>query len=293
MSEQSNMESPLAPEALQYYTEYDEAGRLFRPAGQIERVRTQELISRFLPPAPATIYDIGGGPGVYALWLAHQGYSVHLLDAVPLHVEQARAASLRQPQMPIASLRVGDARRLPFADNSADAVLMLGPLYHLIERADRLAALREAKRVLRPGGVLFAATISRFASFLDNLSRRPQIFTDSRQRAQIHEDMMHGQHRNSTGDIVNFTTTYFHHPDELCAEISEAGLCHSATIAVEGPLWLALDALELWQEPQYQEPLLALLRTIEQEPSLIGASSHVLAVAYKDEGTSIEPSPMK
>ena len=293
MPDQANSGSPLAPEALQYYTEYDEAGRLFRRDGQIERVRTQELISRFLPPAPATIYDIGGGPGVHALWLAQQGYSVHLLDAVPLHVEQARAASLNQPQTPIASLCVGDARQLPFADSSADAVLMLGPLYHLIERADRLAALREAKRVLRPGGVLFAATISRFASFLGTFSRRPHIFNDPQEVALLQEDMTKGQHTNPTGNIIYFTTTYFHHPDEIRAEISEAGLHHHATLAIEGPLWLIVEALELWPEPQYQEPFLALLRTIEQEPSLIGASSHVLTVAYKDEGTSIEPSPMK
>lgn len=293
MSDQSHSESPLAPEALQFYAEYDEAGRLFRRDGQIERVRTQELISRFLPPAPATIYDIGGGPGVHSLWLAQQGYRVHLLDAVPLHVEQARAASLNQPQTPIASLCVGDARRLPFADSSADAVLILGPLYHLIERADRLAALREAKRVLRPGGVLFAATISRFASFLGNFSRRPQIFNDPQEVALLQEDMTKGQHTNPSGNIINFTTTYFHHPDEMRAEISGAGLRHHATLAIEGPLWLIVEALELWPEPQYQEPFLALLRTIEQEPSLLGASSHVLAVAYKDEGTLIEPSPMK
>jgi hypothetical protein len=59
---------------------------------------------------------------------------VHLLDPVPKHVEQARTASARQPEYPLASAEVGDARRLPHADASADAVLLLGPLYHLVER---------------------------------------------------------------------------------------------------------------------------------------------------------------
>lgn len=273
--------APLVPEALRYYSEqYDEAGRLFREAGQIERVRTQELITRHAPPAPATVYDIGGGPGVYALWLAQQGYSVHLLDAVPLHIEQARAASLSQPGVSLASLQVGDARQLPFADESADLVLLLGPLYHLVEREERLAALREARRVLRPGGVLCAAVISRFVSLLDNLNERPQVFDNARETAMIAADLASGQHRNPTGETFYFTTTYFHHPDEPRAEISEAGLQHQATFAVEGPLWLMRDALATCSAQQ-QETFLTFLRSIEQEPTLMGASAHLLALARK------------
>ncbi len=282
MSDPSRPAGPLAPEALRYYQGYDEAGRLFHRAGQVERVRTQELIARHAPPAPATVYDIGGGPGVHALWLAQQGYTVHLLDAVQLHVEQARAASLSQPGTRIASLQVGDARQLPFADESADIVLLLGPLYHLVEREDRLAALREARRVLRPGGVLCAAAISRFSSLLDNLKRRPHIFINARETAMIAQDLANGQHRNPTGESVYFTTTYFHHPSDLGAEISEAGLRHAATFAIEGPLWLMRDALDRWPEPAYQEAFLTFLRTIEQESSLLGASSHVLAVGRKE-----------
>jgi ubiquinone/menaquinone biosynthesis C-methylase UbiE len=281
MSDPSRPVGPLAPEALHYYEGYDEAGRLFRRAGQVERVRTQELIARHASPAPAIVYDIGGGPGVHALWLAQQGYTVHLLDAVPLHVEQARAASLSQPHTPIAGLQVGDARQLPFADESADVVLLLGPLYHLVEREDRLAALREVQRVLRPRGVLCAVAISRFASLLDNLKRRPHIFTNAWETAMIAKDLTNGQHRNPTGEAVYFTTTYFHHPNDLSAEISEAGLHHTATFAIEGPLWLMSDALDRWPVPAYQEAFLAFLRTIEQEPSLLGASAHMLAVGQK------------
>jgi len=106
---------------------------------------------------------VGGGPGVYACWLSAQGYEVHLVDASPLHVEQARAASERLPNNPLASVRLGDARQLDVADAAVDAVLLLGPLYHLTERADRLTALRESARVLRPGGHVFVAAVSRFA----------------------------------------------------------------------------------------------------------------------------------
>src|SRR5436309_942768 len=82
-------------------------------------------------------------------WLAARGYAVHLVDAVPLHVEQARQAGQAQPDHPLAGLAVGDARRLDWADAAVDAVLLLGPLYHLTAREDRVQALRESRRVLR------------------------------------------------------------------------------------------------------------------------------------------------
>src|SRR5215467_7593020 len=117
------------------------------------RARPHALLSRYLPPPPATIIDAGGGSGIYACWLAARGYAVHLIDPVAKHVEQARSASAMQQDHPLQSAEVGDARRLPQNDNSADAVMLFGPLYHLVEKEDRIACLREAHRVLRPGGL--------------------------------------------------------------------------------------------------------------------------------------------
>src|SRR5258707_15846216 len=145
-----------------YYNLGQEAARLGRGLGQLELARMQELLRRYLPPAPAVIYDVGGGSGVYSCWLAALGYEVHLLDFMPLHVEQARQASAPPPDHPLASAEVGDARRLPRADARVDAVLLLGPLYHLTQRADRLAALRGAGRVARSGGEVLAAAITDF-----------------------------------------------------------------------------------------------------------------------------------
>jgi ubiquinone/menaquinone biosynthesis C-methylase UbiE len=123
------------------------------------------------------IFDVGGGPGVYACRLAKQGYEVHLVDALPLHVEMARQASQAQPDAPLASIVVGDAHSLKRPDTSVDVVLLFGPLYHLTERADRLTALREAYRILRPCGILLAMGISRFASVLDGI--RQGLLDDS------------------------------------------------------------------------------------------------------------------
>lgn len=131
MADSPTPHSPLPHEALLYCAGFDEAQRLARGVGQLELARTQELLKRYLPPPPAEIVDVGGGPGIHACWLARQGYEVHLIDAVLLHVQRAQQASRAQPEHPLVSCTVGDARRLDRADASVDAVLLWGPLYHL------------------------------------------------------------------------------------------------------------------------------------------------------------------
>ncbi|HEY9635281.1 MAG TPA: hypothetical protein V6D14_17900 [Coleofasciculaceae cyanobacterium] len=107
MSELSELDNLLPDEALLHYEEGREAERLLNSVGQLELVRTQELLRRYLPPPPATIFDVGGGTGIYGFWLAQQGYEVHLIDAVPLHIEQAQRSSESQQAHPLASMAVG------------------------------------------------------------------------------------------------------------------------------------------------------------------------------------------
>ena len=176
-----------------YYGRYNGEGRLGRGSGTLEFARMQELIGRFLAPPPQVVLDVGGGPGRYAYWLATNGYEVHLVDPVPRHVEQARAASAAQPEHPLAGAAVGDARSLPHGAGSADVVLLMGPLYHLPAREQRLAALREAHRVLKPGGILVAKAINRLASLLDGITRG---FIDDPEFVDIiRRDLQEGQHR--------------------------------------------------------------------------------------------------
>ena len=264
---------------LHYYNDADEASRLRSGWFQLEQERTRELILRHLPPAPATIIDAGGGAGVYACWLAARGYQVHLIDPVPKHVEQARAASDRQPAYPLASAGVGDARSLPHADNSADAVLLLGPLYHLVEKDDRLGCLREARRVLRPGGLLWGAAISRFASLFDSLSNG--FFADPAFAPIVERDLEDGQHRNPTANPLYFTDAYLHRPGELSREFLAAGFQIVGLAAIEGPGWMARDFDRLWNDSQQRERLLAAVRKVEREPSVLGASAHVMAIGRK------------
>src|SRR5262245_458398 len=272
------MSESIPREAQDYYNQGIESGRLFHGHGRLELMRTQEIIQRHLSPPPGVVLDVGGGPGAYACWLAGLGYHVTLIDAVPFHVEQAREASARQPQTPVAAFRVGDARRLDEASASVEAVLLLGPLYHLTERADRLAALREARRVLRPGGLLVAAAVGRYASLLSGVAEG--MLSDPEFAAIVARDLQDGQHRNPTAKDY-FTTTFFHRPEELHAELAEAGLDLVDLLGVEGPGWLLPDLDRRWADPQERERLLAAARAVEREPALLGLHAHLLAVARR------------
>lgn len=155
-------------DVIRYYEELEnESERLDKGTARLEGDRTREILREHLPAPPARILDAGGGPGAYAFWLAEQSYEVHLLDIVPRHIEQAKE---RDTGGILKSTAVGDARNLDFETHSMDAVLLMGPLYHLHERPDRIAALEESRRVLKPGGVLCCAAISRFASLLDGMA---------------------------------------------------------------------------------------------------------------------------
>jgi SAM-dependent methyltransferase len=174
---------------------------------------------------------------------------------------------------------VGDARRIDRPDGSADAVLLLGPLYHLTNRQDRLKALKEAHRLLKPGGQIFAATISRFASLIDGLAR--DLVSDPVFVSILNRDLEDGQHRNPTDNPEYFTTTFFHRPDELRQEMEEAGFDVEKLVGVEGPAWFMASFHRHWDVPEKRSLLLELLRKIEHEPYILGVSAHPLGVGRK------------
>jgi SAM-dependent methyltransferase len=256
-------------EILDFYDLGLERERL-TPGRSLELIRTQVLLKRFLPEPPARVLEVGGASGVYSSWLAGLGYDVDLIDPVPLHIEQARAIGGF-------SASLGDARHLEQDDDSYDAVLLLGPLYHLTDGADRIRAFEEAARVTRPGGLVIGAAISRYASTLDGYFRsvvdRPGFVSIMRQGRQT------GQHRNPGLGARFFTTAYFHHPDELAAEVREAGLLPEHVLPVEGPLNWAPDIADRLEDPEQRAEVLAVLADLEQDPAMTAATSHLLAVA--------------
>jgi SAM-dependent methyltransferase len=260
----------------EYYDLGKESDRLAESArGRLEFERTQEILLRALPPAPATIADIGGGPGRYALWLAGLGYRVVHRDIMPLHVRQL--TELAGPNSGIES-RVGDARSLDLAEGSVDAVLLLGPLYHLEREADRLRTLREAGRVVRPGGAVVAAAISRWAPRLDAVLRErlyepyPQV-----------EDMVSVVERTGVleplfaGSFCGMT----HRPEQLRDEVQAAGLAVTDLVCVEGAAFLLNDLDDRMAEARAWRIVLDAARALERVPEVMGVGPHLLVTARR------------
>jgi len=268
----------IDPAIVNYYEKAPEETRLDSGSSRLEAERTRELILRHLPPPPAVVLDVGGAAGAYAFWLADREFEVHLLDATPRLVEVARQRN-EGATSKLASCRVADARSLPNDDASADVVLMLGPLYHLQEREDRVRAISEAVRVLRPGGVFIAAAISRLASTLDGLAR--ELLRDPDFVGIVERDLREGRHRNPTARLDYFTTAYFHRPEEIKSEATDGGLEVDAVYGIEGPAWMLHDIGERWDDPERREVVMRVARALETDPSAIGCSAHLLVVGRK------------
>lgn len=262
-----------------YYETYPESERLFSGLGQLELERTKIILRRFLPTSPVTILDVGGGTGVYSRWLAHLGHRVHLIDQSPCLIEQARCAAKDQSAEPIASFTIGDARSLKFPNDVADVVLMFGPLYHLIEQEARFQALREAYRILKNGGLLFAAAISRFASAVDGFLSG--LIDDPIFREMVEHDLIEGIHCNPTDHTMYFTDAYFHRPDELISELSAIGYQNVQALPVEGIGILVSNFAAIWNDVLLKNYLLKMIEATEREQEVIGISPHLIGIAMK------------
>jgi SAM-dependent methyltransferase len=258
-----------------YYQRGRERDRLSDPQGDLEFTRTREILLRALPPAPAVIADIGGGPGRYALWLAGLGYQVEHRDLMPLHVSQLATDAVGEPGIRTA---VGDARELDLPDGSVDAVLFLGPLYHLTQQSERVRALREAARVVCPGGPVFAAAISRWAARIDGMLR---------ERFPVKYPTAVGvvSETDRTGLLAPLHEGGFpafcHRPDELRDEMTQAGLEVTDLVSVEGPAYILGDLAARLTDPAERTVALDVARAIERVPELLGFGPHLLATALR------------
>jgi SAM-dependent methyltransferase len=221
------------------------------------------------------VADIGGGPGRYSLWLAALGYRVLHRDVVALHVDQFRDQAAGNPRIDSA---VADARDPGLHPGSADAVLLLGPLYHLDRRADRVKALAAAAQVARPGGLVFAAAISRWAARLDGVLRN-RLY----QSSPLAEALLTGSER--TGRLTPLSpgefTGYTHRPGQLRAEITASGLRLTDLVSVEGPAFLLSDLGERLADDQDRRVVIETAAALERVPELIGIGPHLLATAHR------------
>jgi SAM-dependent methyltransferase len=270
-------EDPNIEATVAHYTLGAERERLATPRGTIEFERTKDILGRYLPPSPAVIADIGGGPGRYALWLAERGYRVYHRDLVGLHVQQLLDALSGHPSVAI-DTAIGDARQLDLPDAAVDAVLLLGPLYHLPRRRDRVQVLTEAKRIVHPGGLVVAAAISRWAARLDAIigqklyERMPEALDELRdlERTGWMKPLFQGSF-----------TGYSHRPRQLSGEARDAGLHVLSVVGIESVAFLLTDLAERVAEPRALQVLLDSARALESVPELLGVSPHFLIVATR------------
>ncbi|PRB13488.1 class I SAM-dependent methyltransferase [Microbacterium sp. MYb62] len=249
-----------------YYADtFDENARLTTRSAQgpLEFQRTQELI-RGKAPAGRVI-DIGGGSGIHATALRDDGYDVVLVDPVQRHVDTASAAGI--------DAHLGDARALPFASEEFDIALLLGPLYHLSPVADRRVALAEALRVLKPGGVLLTAALSRYVAFGSvSLTQSPPPSLPDDWAALLVD--------GTPSPRLRFPAGHLHTAEELHDEVANAGFEVDDVVGVEGPAGLFLEVIGDAGE-DVRHAALVLARAASATPGIRDQSAHLIAIARR------------
>ena len=243
---------------------------------KIEFQVTMRAISEFLPAAPAKLIDIGGGPGRYAITLAQRGYRVTLVDLSSGSLELAKQKAAEAGVKLEAFFHANALDLSAFPEASFDSALLLGPLYHLHSLEERQMALRQAYRLLKPGGLVFAAVITRFAGFRDAAVHGYSFVLDD--PAYSEKLLATGIHDNGIG----FADAYFSHPDEVIPLGESAGFTTLRLMGCEGILAdheeyvnsLTGANHDFWLDINYR---------MAQEPSLLGASDHLLYIGQKND----------
>lgn len=268
------MPDPSPLDAVQAY--YDARGesewhRLDNPyEGAVE----QELHRRAfleLVPEGARILDLGGGPGRWTIWLAGRGHRVVLADLSEVMLEIARRELAGAGVEAEAVLKV-DARDLGrFTDGEFDAVLALGPFYHLVAAADRARAAAEIHRVLRPGGLLVATVMTRYSWLVGQM-----LESGSRRLAAARRLLDDGVYRNE--EPGRFTEAYLHRPPEVAPFFERAGFETVRLMASQSFLYLVQEQVADLRErdPEGYDALLDMAYSAATDPSISGISGHLL-----------------
>ena len=261
---------------LEFYEKIEnENERLKR--SPLEFIRTKEIIARYLPEQPIKIIDLCGASGHYSYWLAEKGHEVHLRDLSQRHIEEAKNNEGKYNSK-LASIDRGDARALKCGNGEFDMVLLMGAMYHLQEKEDRLQCLNEVFRILKKGGLAVFAYICRHASMLDGFKRG---FVNDPEFIKIMDtDISTGRHSNPGNREYYFTNAYFHTTEEIYAELLQANFCDVLLYAVEGFGGL-IDNEEYLKDEAKLNRLLHYIRLTEQNMEMMGISDHKLAVCRK------------
>jgi SAM-dependent methyltransferase len=238
--------------------------------GAIEQELHRRAFEELLPRG-ARVLDLGGGPGRWTIWLARRGHRVVLADLSPRLLEIARR-ELAEAGVELDSVVEVDARDLGrFAPGEFDAVLALGPFYHLVAAAERNRAAQEVKRVLRPGGLLLATVMTRYSWLLGVL-----LEAGTRRLADVRRALDDGVYRND--EPGRFTEAYLYRPEEVAPFFEATGFETLRVMASQSFLYLAQEQVaELHErDAEAYEALLDLAYEAATDPSILGITGHIL-----------------
>ena len=266
-----------------------EKNRLRTGIGLIEFERTKEILLEELPKPPAVIYDIGGGYGEYSWWLASIGYEVHLFDLSETNIEMSKDLFSEYPNAKLKDTMVCDARSIPRENNSADAILFMGPLYSITEYNERILALKEAYRLLKTNGIIFSAALTPYSVLLHCITvyhkegkKKKNALDDQNIMAMIERELNDGCHINPDRKILNgLGTSHLHTAKALKNELENGGFADTTVHGVMGGAWLAPNLEELLENEETKKSLMATVRLIDTHEEVIGLSGHLLAVSVK------------
>ena len=266
-----------------------EMGRLRSGIGILEFERSKEILLENLPKPPAVIYDIGGAYGEYAWWLSSLGYEVHLFDLSETNILLSAELAREYPGVSLKSAEVCDARAVPRGDGTADAVLLMGPLYSITEMEERILAIRESHRLLKDGGLLFSAALTPYSVFVSRLAVYHADDTEKRREldnpavlSMIARGLRDGCYINPEKKIANgIGSSHLHTAKALREELSLGGFDTLSVHGVMGGAWLAPNLDHLLENADTRELLLKSIRMLDGHEEIIGLSGHLLAVSGK------------
>ena len=275
--------------ALTYYESGFEFNRLRKDIGLIEFERTKELLLENLPKPPAVIYDIGGAYGEYSWWLASLGYEVHLFDLFPKNIEMSKELATEYPNCSLASAIVCDAINVPKADKSADAILLMGPLYHIADYNERIATIKESRRLLKDNGVLFTAALTPYSVLLYNITVYTPLgdtpnktLEDPNFIKMVERELADGHHINPDNTIYSgLGSAHLHTAKALREELYAGDFEDSVVHGIMGGAWLCSNLDELWRNEVSREALMNTVRLLDKKEEIIGLSGHLLAISRK------------
>ena len=258
---------------IQDYYDANVLGEWNRIAGRPEFILTCRMLTRYIKPG-SSVLDIGGGPGRYSLFLAGRGCGVTLFDLSPENVKFARERASTH-DLSITAI-VGDARDVDkVIHRQFDHVLVMGPMYHLLEETDRVKAVNAALNLLKPGGTIFVSFINIFAGIIYYMKLAPECINLDSEKIFIEHVVAQ---KSYAGDA--FTKAFFIAQNEILPFMAQFPLEKLHLFGQEG-ITPPCEGNIMSQPPEIVEAWLDFCEKIWEREDLLSWSEHLMYVGRK------------